>query len=68
MRSQQELIHLTYQAACATWPWTGLSTVIFGMRSYSRFKVPKEALGWDDLIISFSWVGILHSMALEEFN
>lgn len=48
--------HLAYTAACSTWPWTGISTVIFAMRTFSRFQVRGDTLGADDFFIPISWV------------
>ncbi|KAJ5587720.1 uncharacterized protein N7459_003485 [Penicillium hispanicum] len=44
------------QASAATWPFFAISTLLFLMRSYSRLRLHTDALGWDDLVISFSWV------------
>ncbi|KAL8723380.1 MAG: hypothetical protein Q9225_000296 [Loekoesia sp. 1 TL-2023] len=55
MADREALLGLTYQASAATWPFTAISTCIFGMKVYSRFRLQKSALGWDDLVISVSW-------------
>lgn len=47
------------QGPAATWPFFAISTVLFLLRSYSRLRLHTEALGWDDLVISISWVGEL---------
>lgn len=57
MAEQEALVRSTYQATAATWPFTAISTILFAMRTYSRMRLHKEALGWDDLVISISWVG-----------
>lgn len=56
MADQQALTQRTYQAAAATWPFTAIATTLFGMRVFSRLRLQKDALGWDDIIISVSWV------------
>ena len=56
MIDQEALNRSTYQASAATWPFTAITTILFGMRAFSRFYVQKDALGWDDLVISISWV------------
>ena len=58
MVDQEALTQLTYQASAATWPFTAISTILFGMRTYSRLHLMhKNAVGWDDFVISISWVG-----------
>lgn len=56
MANQEALIQSTYQASAATWPFTAISTILFGMRVFSRMRLHKDGLGWDDLVISISWV------------
>jgi len=56
MADQEALIRSTYQASAATWPFTAISTILFSMRVFSRVHLHKDTVGWDDLVISLSWV------------
>ncbi|KAL9640461.1 MAG: hypothetical protein Q9164_000280 [Protoblastenia rupestris] len=56
MADQEALTRITHQASAATWPFTAISTILFGMRVFSRMRLHKDALGWDDLVISISWM------------
>ena len=56
MADHDTLIQSTYQGTAATWPFTGISTVLFGMKLFSRLRLQTDVLGWDDLVIAVSWV------------
>ena len=56
MADDQALIRSTYQASAATWPFTAVSTILFGMRTFSRIHETRDTLHWDDLVLSVSWV------------
>lgn len=54
-----ELNKFIVQATAASWPFFVIATIIFGMRSVSRLFFTEASAGWEDLIISISWVRIL---------
>lgn len=56
MASHDRLIRSTYQGAAATWPFTSISTILFGIKVFSRLCVQTDVLGWDDLVIAVSWI------------
>ena len=56
MEDRGPLLRITHQARAATWPFTAITTVLFGMKAVSRLRLQRNALGWDDLVIAFSWV------------
>ena len=56
MADQEALIRSAYQASAATWPFTAMSTSLFGMRLFSSMRLQKDAIDWGDLVISVSWV------------
>lgn len=56
MADLEALTPSTYQASAATWPFTAILTILFGMKIFSRMHLHKDALGWDDLVLSISWV------------
>jgi hypothetical protein len=51
-----ELHHFIGQATAASWPFFAIATIIFGMRSVSRIWFMEASYGWEDLIISVSYV------------
>lgn len=53
------LIDFTYQAQAATWTIFSIATITFGLRTVSRlFFTTKIPLGWEDAVITISWVCI----------
>jgi NhaP-type Na+/H+ or K+/H+ antiporter len=44
------------QAMAASWPLFAITAIIFLMRTISRFFYTEAAIGWEDHIISVSWV------------
>lgn len=58
MSQQEKLIQFTYQASAAAWPFFAIATIIFGLRTVSRVWFTEAAFGWDDLVISVSWVRV----------
>ncbi|KAJ5084028.1 hypothetical protein NUU61_008607 [Penicillium alfredii] len=56
MTSSSDLGQLAHDAAAATWTFTAISTILFFMRTFSRLRLHREALGWDDLVITISWM------------
>lgn len=56
MEDRDALLRITHQACAATWPFTAITTVLFGMKAFSRLRLQRNALGWDDLVIAVSWV------------
>lgn len=57
MPSIQDLADIAHHAPAATWPFTAITTILFIMRTWSRFRLQKDSFGWDDLMITISWVG-----------
>ena len=56
MEDRDALLRITHQACAATWPFTAITTMLFGMKAFSRLRLQRNALGWDDLVIAISWV------------
>ncbi|KAL8949401.1 MAG: hypothetical protein Q9222_004484 [Ikaeria aurantiellina] len=56
MTDPNRLDQITYEASAATWPFTALATCLFGIRVFSRAKLLRDALDWDDLVVTVSWV------------
>ncbi|KAL4871706.1 hypothetical protein BDV12DRAFT_163612 [Aspergillus spectabilis] len=56
MPTLASIFHLAFQTAAATWPFTGLSTLFFALRSFSRIRLQKESWAWDDIVITISWM------------
>ncbi|KAL9619122.1 MAG: hypothetical protein Q9160_006211 [Pyrenula sp. 1 TL-2023] len=56
MVDQRTLMGIIKPASAATWPFTAVSTSLFGMRAVSRMYINRSALGWDDLVVSISWI------------
>lgn len=56
MDEQEALNHFIDQATAASWPFFAIATVVFGMRTVSRICFTEASAGWEDLIISISWV------------
>ncbi|KAL4886385.1 hypothetical protein BJY04DRAFT_213156 [Aspergillus karnatakaensis] len=56
MTTTETVSRLAYQVSAATWPFTAVSTVLFGMRSYSRWRLQTDKLGLEDAIITISWM------------
>jgi hypothetical protein len=56
MSDQDVLRHFTYQAAAVSWPFFVISTIIFFLRGASRIWFTELDIGWDDMILSISWV------------
>lgn len=56
MEDRDDLLRITHQASAATWPFTAIATVLFGLKAFSRLRLQRNALGWDDLVIAISWV------------
>ena len=50
------LIQTTYQVSATVWPFKAITTILFGMRAFSRLRLLKDAAGWDDLVLFVSWV------------
>lgn len=44
------------QALGASWPLFAIATIVFFMRSASRMFFTEGSIGWEDYIISLSWV------------
>ena len=58
MAGQDALIRSAYRASAATWPFTTVSTILFSIKIFSRVRLQRDVAGWDDLVISVSWVNI----------
>jgi hypothetical protein len=57
MQAERDTLnHFIDQAMAASWPLFAITTMIFGMRTISRFFYTEAAIGWEDHIISVSWV------------
>lgn len=61
MITQEDLIQITQQIPKSVWPFTGISTILFGMKAYARIW-HYETTGWDDLILIISWVRFCHHL------
>ncbi|KAF2491169.1 hypothetical protein BU16DRAFT_595958 [Lophium mytilinum] len=54
-----DLNHFINQATAAAWPFFIIATIVFAMRTISRIFYSEAAAGWEDYIISVSWVSPL---------
>jgi hypothetical protein len=54
--NQEYFGRLTDQASAVTWVFFSLDTFFFGLRLVARAIMNQEAAGWDDAVISLSWV------------
>ncbi|KAF2811305.1 uncharacterized protein BDZ99DRAFT_569388 [Mytilinidion resinicola] len=52
----KDLNHFIDQAMAASWPLFTIATIVFGMRTISRIFFTEASIGWEDYIISVSWV------------
>jgi hypothetical protein len=52
-----KLNHFINQALGASWPLFAIATIVFCMRTSSRIFFTEGSIGWEDYIISLSWVG-----------
>jgi hypothetical protein len=59
----EKLNHFINQAMWATWPFFVIATIVFFMRTISRIFFTQASIGWEDVVISISWVGVLHIMS-----
>jgi hypothetical protein len=56
MDEYEELYHFIEQARAASWPFFMTATIVFGVRTVSRVFFTEAPAGWEDFIISISWV------------
>ena len=56
MTQQEDLSTFTLQASAATWPFFTIATILFGLRTVARLWYTEASFGWDDFVISLSWV------------
>lgn len=54
--TQEQFDHRANVASAATWPFAGISTVLFFMRLFTRWRLPKQARNWDDFVLTLAWV------------
>ncbi|KAI9037668.1 uncharacterized protein KD926_000084 [Aspergillus affinis] len=56
MASPEQINHRAVVASAATWPFAGISTVLFFMRLFARWRLPKQARNWEDFVLTLAWL------------
>ncbi|KAJ5084749.1 hypothetical protein NUU61_009328 [Penicillium alfredii] len=56
MITQEQMNHRANVASAATWPFAGISTALFMMRLFARWRLPKQARNFEDFMLTLAWV------------
>ncbi|KAJ5164252.1 uncharacterized protein N7500_006082 [Penicillium coprophilum] len=55
MVTGEQIDHIAIVASAVTWPFAGISTVLFFMRIFAQLRHTTQRSYWEDLMLALSW-------------
>ncbi|KAJ5482338.1 hypothetical protein N7475_001150 [Penicillium sp. IBT 31633x] len=55
MATVEQIDHIAIVASAVTWPFAGISTVLFFMRIFAQLRHTTQKSYWEDLMLTLSW-------------
>lgn len=56
MVTKEQIDHIAHVASAATWPFAGISTLLFLMRVVAQLRKTTQKSYWEDFMLTSSWI------------